>query len=170
MATGSCPFTQDIMNPVIIRPAERRDLVAIGRLAALLVDTHHALDPQRFIAPTPDTPKGYAQYLGSQLRRADSVLLVAEDEGVVGYAWARMEGMDWMTLRGPAGVLNDIVVDPMARGRGIGRQLLGAIIAELTTRGAPRVVLSTAARNEAAQRLFLSAGFRPTMVEMTREG
>ncbi|WP_291157122.1 GNAT family N-acetyltransferase [Gemmatimonas sp. UBA7669] len=158
------------MNPVIIRPAERRDLVAIGRLAALLVDTHHALDPQRFIAPTPDTPKGYAQYLGSQLRRADSVLLVAEDEGVVGYAWARMEGMDWMTLRGPAGVLNDIVVDPMARGRGIGRQLLGAIIAELTTRGAPRVVLSTAARNEAAQRLFLSAGFRPTMVEMTREG
>jgi ribosomal protein S18 acetylase RimI-like enzyme len=60
-------------------------------------------------------------------------------------------------------------VDPMARGRGIGRQLLRAIIIELTARGAPRVVLSTAARNEAAQRLFLSAGFRPTMLEMTRE-
>jgi RimJ/RimL family protein N-acetyltransferase len=31
------------------------------------------------------------------------------------------------------------------------------------------VVLSTAVRNEAAQRLFARAGFRPTMIEMTRE-
>jgi RimJ/RimL family protein N-acetyltransferase len=30
-------------------------------------------------------------------------------------------------------------------------------------------VLSTAARNEAAQRLFERVGFRRTMVEMTRE-
>jgi ribosomal protein S18 acetylase RimI-like enzyme len=155
---------------IVIRPAERRDLAEIGRLATLLVGLHHKLDPQRFITPTPETPKGYAQFLGSQLRRSDSVLLTAEDDGaVVGYAWARMEGMDWMTLRGPAGVLNDIVVDPTARGRGIGRRLLEAIIAELTARGAPRIVLSTAARNDAAQRLFASAGFRATMVEMTRE-
>lgn len=157
-------------RPVVIRPAERRDLAVIGRLATLLVGLHHDLDPQRFIAPTADTPKGYAQYLGSQLRRTDSVLLVAEADGaVVGYAWARMEGMDWMTLRGPAGVLNDIVVDPAARGRGIGRHLLEEVIADLTARGAPRIVLSTAARNDAAQRLFASAGFRATMVEMTRE-
>jgi hypothetical protein len=31
------------------------------------------------------------------------------------------------------------------------------------------VVLSAAARNEAAQRLFAGAGFRATMIEMTRE-
>jgi RimJ/RimL family protein N-acetyltransferase len=31
------------------------------------------------------------------------------------------------------------------------------------------VVLWTAALNEAAQRFFASAGFRPTMVEMTRK-
>ena len=39
----------------------------------------------------------------------------------------------------------------------------------LGARGAPRVVLSTAERNEAAQRLFARAGFRRTMLEMTRE-
>jgi ribosomal protein S18 acetylase RimI-like enzyme len=39
----------------------------------------------------------------------------------------------------------------------------------LSTRGAPRAVLSTAAHNVAAQRLFASAGFRDTMVEMTLE-
>jgi RimJ/RimL family protein N-acetyltransferase len=31
------------------------------------------------------------------------------------------------------------------------------------------VVLSTAERNEGAQRLFASAGFRRTMIEMTRD-
>jgi RimJ/RimL family protein N-acetyltransferase len=40
---------------------------------------------------------------------------------------------------------------------------------ERPSRGAPRVVLSTAARNARAQRLFASAGFRDTMIEMTRE-
>lgn len=40
---------------------------------------------------------------------------------------------------------------------------------QLEARGAPQVVLSTAERNEAARRLFARAGFRPTMIEMTRE-
>jgi ribosomal protein S18 acetylase RimI-like enzyme len=74
-----------------------------------------------------------------------------------------------MSLRGPAGVLYDIVVDPAQRGQGIGRALLEATLEALKTRGAPRVVLSTAERNEAAQRLFEGAGFRRTMIEMTRE-
>ena len=74
-----------------------------------------------------------------------------------------------MSLRGPAGVLYDIVVDPAERGRGIGRTLLDATLAALEARGAPRVVLSTAERNEPAQHLFARAGFRRTMIEMTRE-
>jgi ribosomal protein S18 acetylase RimI-like enzyme len=47
--------------------------------------------------------------------------------------------------------------------------LLTATLAELKGRGAPRVVLSTAQGNEAAQHMFESAGFRRTMIEMTRE-
>jgi ribosomal protein S18 acetylase RimI-like enzyme len=61
------------------------------------------------------------------------------------------------------------VVDPAHRGRGIGQALLDATLAELQSRGAPMVVLSTAERNEVAQRLFARAGFRRTMIEMTRE-
>ncbi|HEU4785940.1 MAG TPA: GNAT family N-acetyltransferase, partial [Gemmatimonadaceae bacterium] len=63
----------------------------------------------------------------------------------------------------------DIVVDPAHRGRGVGQLLLEATLGTLATRGAPRVVLSTAERNESAQRLFARAGFRRTMIEMTRE-
>jgi ribosomal protein S18 acetylase RimI-like enzyme len=66
-------------------------------------------------------------------------------------------------------VLYDLVVDPVRRREGIGRMLLDATLAELVTRNAPRLVLSTAEQNDAAQRLFASAGFRRTMIEMTRE-
>ena len=143
----------------------------IGRLAALLVRTPHEFDPARFIAATSRTADGYASFLGTQLDAADTFVLVAERAGeVIGYTYAGVEDPDWMSLRGPAGVLHDIVVDPDARGGGVGRRLLDATLEELARRGAPRVVLSMAARNEAAQRLFTSAGFRRTMIEMTREG
>jgi ribosomal protein S18 acetylase RimI-like enzyme len=88
---------------------------------------------------------------------------------VIGYTYAGVEGKDYMALRGPAGVVYDIVVDPDHRQQGIGRLLLDATIDALKARGAPRVVLSTAEKNAAAQRLFDRAGFRRTMIEMTRE-
>ena len=155
---------------VRIRPATAADVRAMGRLGAVLVRTHHDFDAARFIAATPQTEHGYASYLSSQLAKSDIVILVAEDDGdVLGYTFAGIEGYDYMELRGPAGVLYDIVVDQAHRGRGIGQALLDATLAELKTRGAPRVVLSTAERNESAQRLFARAGFRRTMVEMTRE-
>jgi hypothetical protein len=43
------------------------------------------------------------------------------------------------------------------------------MIRALAERGAPRIVLKTSTKNEAAQRLFASLGWRPTMMEMTRE-
>jgi ribosomal protein S18 acetylase RimI-like enzyme len=153
-----------------IRAATADDIPSIGRLAALLVRTHHEFDPKRFIAATPQTEHGYGSFLASQLDKRKSVVLVAVQDGaVVGYTYAGVEGYDYMSLRGPAGVLYDIVVDPAHRGHGVGRRLLEATLAELEARGAPRVVLSTAEQNEPAQRLFARAGFRRTMIEMTRE-
>lgn len=153
-----------------IRPATRDDMRAVGRLGKLLVRLHHDFDPQRFMAATAGTERGYGSFLGTQLAEPDVIVLVAERDGeVVGYTYAGMEGVDYMSLRGPAGVLYDIVVDPAYRDHGIGRRLLDATLAALGRKGAPRVVLSTAARNETAQLLFEHAGFRRTMIEMTRE-
>jgi ribosomal protein S18 acetylase RimI-like enzyme len=155
---------------ITVRPALPADLEAIGRLGALLVRAHHDFDPQRFIAATPQTERGYASFLQRQLEEPNVVVLVAEQSGeVLGYSYAGVEGHDYMSLRGPAGVLYDIVVDPAHRGRGVGRILLEATLAAFQARGVPRVVLSTAERNEAAQRLFGRLGFRRTMIEMTRE-
>jgi ribosomal protein S18 acetylase RimI-like enzyme len=158
------------VSAAAIRPAAPADLPAVGRLGALLVRTHHDFDPERFIAATPRTEHGYASFLGTQLEQPKVVVLVADRDGaVIGYTYAGVEGFDYMSLRGPAGVLYDIVVDPAHRGHGVGRLLLDATIAALAASGASQVVLSTAERNEPAQRLFDRAGFRRTMIEMTRE-
>lgn len=156
--------------PLAIRPATATDLPALGRLGALLVRVHHDFDPLRFIPATAETEAGYSWYLGTQLERPDVAVLVAEQDGqVIGYAYAGLEGRDYMALRGPAGALYDIVVDPSCRHSGVGRSLLGAAMDFLKSRGAPRVVLSTASNNAEAQRLFERAGFRHTMIEMTAE-
>jgi ribosomal protein S18 acetylase RimI-like enzyme len=164
------PSRRSDPSPVIIRPAVTKDMPTIGRLGALLVRLHHDFDPQRFIAATARTERSYASFLGSQLESPNVVVLVAERDGeVLGYTYAGIEDYDYMSLRGPAGVVYDIVVDPAHREHGVGRMLLDATLSALEARGAPRVVLSTAEQNEPAQRLFARAGFRRTMIEMTRE-
>jgi ribosomal protein S18 acetylase RimI-like enzyme len=153
-----------------VRRATPADLAALGRLGALLVEAHHHFDPQRFMEPGPGTERGYARFLGTQLDGPDAVVLVAERDGaVIGYAYATVEGANYSALRGPAGVLHDLLVHPAHRGAGIGRALLAAALAALAARGAARVVLHAAEGNVAAQRLFAASGFRRTMVEMTRE-
>ncbi|WP_028967933.1 GNAT family N-acetyltransferase [Sphingomonas phyllosphaerae] len=155
-------------STITIRPAASADASILGRLGALLVTLHHDFDPTRFIAPTQRTPDLYAAFLDTQRQREDAIVLVAESEGMVaGYTYATLDGNDFMALRGPAGVLHDLIVDPAHRRQGIGRLLAEAARAELTSKGAPRLVLSTAAKNEAARRLFEALGFRATMIEMT---
>jgi ribosomal protein S18 acetylase RimI-like enzyme len=157
-------------SSLTIRAASASDTDAIGLLGAILVRTHHEFDSQRFIPATPETEHGYGAFLRTQLDKPNVIVLVAERNGeVIAYSYSGVEGYDYMALRGPAGVLYDIVVDPAVRGQGIGKQLLEATIAELKKRGVPRVVLSTAEKNDTAQRLFDRAGFRRTMIEMTRE-
>jgi len=166
MTTAPKPTAKDIT----IRTATSDDVPTLGRLGALLVRLHHELDAKRFIPATPQTADNYGWFLGTQLDKRDVIVFVAEREGeVVGYTYAGLEGVDYMALRGPAGALYDIVVDPAHRGQGIGSQLLAATLSALKELGAPRVVLSTAQGNDAAQHLFESAGFRRTMIEMTRE-
>ena len=94
-------------------------MAAVGRLGEMLVTEHHDFDPKRFIAPRPDMAELYGRFLGSQSEQPDKLVLVAERDGaVVGYAYAGVEGNDYMALRGPAGVIYDLVVDPDHRRQG----------------------------------------------------
>ena len=155
---------------VVIRKAAAGDLPAVGRLGAALLCAHYEFDPQRFMEGGPDAEDGYAWFLGTQLDRPGSLVLVAEDSGeVVGYLYAGIEPRNWKELREEAGFVHDILVDEDSRGAGIARQLMDAAMAWFRERGMPRAILWTAARNTQAHRLFERLGFRSTMIEMTRE-
>ena len=152
---------------ITVRPARPSDQEPLGRFGGALMRQHHASDAKRFIqVEHPET--GYGRFLVSQIGDPESVVLVAERSGaVIGYVWAQVEGTSWMDLRGPAGVIQDIFVDEVARGAGAGRALMREALAWIRTTGRPQVVLSTKTGNEHAKRLFASFGFRPTMIEMT---
>jgi GNAT superfamily N-acetyltransferase len=153
-----------------IRQATKDDVPALGRLGASLMRLHYAFDTQRFLAPSGNPEEGYGRFLGSQMRDADATVFVADRAGeVVGYVYAGLEPLSWKELRDAAGFIHDVVVDEAHRGGGVARALIEAASLWLKAKGAPRVMLWTAERNRAAQRLFEQAGFRRTMIEMTRE-
>lgn len=153
-----------------IRLARPGDMTDLGRLGALLVRAHHGFDRARFMAPGAGVEDGYAWFLRSQLEERDVVIYVADQDGqVVGYVYAGLEPQSWKELREAAGFIHDVVVDPDYRGHGIATRLVEAAATWLEAHGAPRVMLWTAEKNPTAQRLFERAGFRRTMIEMTRE-
>ena len=150
-----------------IRPAQASDQDALGRYGGALMRQHHAADEKRFIQV--DHPEaGYGKFLVSRIPDPNSLVIVAEDEGaVVGYLFADIEGTSWMDLRGPCGFVHDIYVDASARHRGAGRALMHAALEWFRSKDRSQVVLWTKTRNEHAQRLFATLGFRSTMIEMT---
>ena len=156
-------------SPVVVRRADAGDLPALGRLGALLMRMHYAFDQERFLAPGPHPEEGYGRFLASQ-HGDDVAVFVAERDGhVIGYVYAGIEPRSWKELRDVAGFIHDVVVEEGERGLGIGTRLLETAADWLIAAGVPRVMLWTAARNTAAQRLFERLGFRRTMIEMTRD-
>jgi GNAT superfamily N-acetyltransferase len=158
------------MENIVIRAATESDAPSLGRLGALLLETHYGFDQNRFMAPHANTADGYAWFLSSQLKDRDAVVLVAKRAGaIIGYVYAELEPRSWKELREPSGFIHDVFVEESSRGMGVGRMLLEAAIEWLRAQGAPRVMLWTAEQNASAHRLFARLGFRRTMIEMTRE-
>jgi ribosomal protein S18 acetylase RimI-like enzyme len=158
------------MTETIIRLATPEDLPSLGRLGAILMRAHYGFDPQRFMDPGTDPADGYAWFLGRQLKDNDVVIFVAEQDGnVIGYVYAGLEPISWKELRDACGFVHDVVVDERGRRSGTATALIEAAVQWLRERGAPRVMLWTAEKNDGAQLLFEKLGFRRTMIEMTRE-
>jgi ribosomal protein S18 acetylase RimI-like enzyme len=153
----------------LVRPALAKDLGILSRFAGELVRMHHRFDAKRFML-IDDVEAGYEWFFRRELGNKEVAILTAEREGeLLGYAYGRLEPRDWNNLLDVHGAVHDLFVAPTARRQGVGRDLLNAMLAALGERGARTVVLFTATPNVAAQRLFEMAGFRSTMIEMTRE-
>jgi ribosomal protein S18 acetylase RimI-like enzyme len=153
----------------VVRACEEADLEQVSALAEKLVRFHAELDPGRYLQRD-NVREGYRWFLGNELEKRSevSIVVIASGDRIGGYAYGRVQGRDWMRLLDAHGELHDVWVEDELRQSGLASALVLACVEQLEALGAPRVVLSTAWRNERARRFFEKLGFRPTMLEMTR--
>lgn len=124
----------------------------LPRLEALLaqLSTTAAFDPDRVQAMV-ETP--------------GVDLFLARDAGrIVGIATL----VTFPVLTGWRGIVEDVVVDHGARGRGVARLLLDAITAESTRRRLRTLDLTSRPSRESALRLYESVGFAPRETNVLR--
>lgn len=86
-------------------------------------------------------------------------LLVAEEQGAAAGFLLMLEAMPDEVTRMPQAFVAYMAVEPSARGRGIGTQLLAAAEEAARERGLPYMGLMVTEENEAARRLYERAGF-----------
>jgi len=132
-----------------IRRATPQDIDAL----AVLFDGYRQFYRQ------PSDLAGARAFLGERLARAESIVFLALDGGqAVGFTQLYPS----FTSAGMARifVLNDLFVQPDARGRGIGTGLLRRAAEFARVEGAVRLVLSTEKTNLTAQLLYASEGWQ----------
>ena len=152
--------------PAVIRRARAGDERRVAEFAIRLFDQHVEYDPERF--STFANPEGAARFYRSRFETPDSAVFVAEVENdVVGFAYIERDPLNYAELLEDGAWLHDIYVDEHARAEGVGKGLIKAAADAAKEMGAEKLLLSVAAKNNAAQKVFEKAGFRPTMVEMT---
>jgi ribosomal protein S18 acetylase RimI-like enzyme len=147
------------MPDVIVRPARRAELAAVGELRVAAYRTQNLLSANPAYANTLRT-------LGADGRGEVLVALDGNRDGnrdgeeILGSImldpWhARSE-----IARAPdEAEIRALAVAPAAQGRGVGATLVRAVIDRAAARGARRLLLSTQPAMTAAQRLYLATGF-----------
>jgi GNAT superfamily N-acetyltransferase len=149
-----------------IRPATASDVPAVLPMVRALCDLHQAHDPERFKV-LPDVIERYARWLPERAADPRSVFLVAEDRGsLVAFTVGTIEPEVPIFWIPESGWIHDLWVEPAHRGQGLARALAIEMVARFGALGVKQVRLHTGAFNEAARRVFASAGFRPCVVEM----
>jgi GNAT superfamily N-acetyltransferase len=127
-----------------IRAYESRDLEACRRLWEELTEWHRELYGRPEISgPGSDA---YLERVGAEN------VWVAESDGSIA-------GLAGLIVDGSRGEIEPVVVAAGHRGRGIGRALVEAVVAEARRRGLRQLKVRPVARNEAALAFFQRSGF-----------
>ena len=113
-------------------------------------DLSEVLEIEQASFPTPWSESTFRNLM----RRVNARMWVAAspDAGIRGYAIA------WFA--GDEAELGDLAVDPAARGQGVGRALLGAVLDGARGQGICSVFLEVRESNVAARRLYERAGIQ----------
>jgi GNAT superfamily N-acetyltransferase len=134
------------------RPSDLHDLVALLQ-ELFSIEADFTPDPER-------QRRGLALLLDGA---ADHRVFVVEGEGrAVGMATVQV--LISTAEGGPVGLVEDVVVAPEHRGRGLGRRLLAAVEGWAYQRGLARLQLLADRENAPALRFYEQAGWAPTQL------
>jgi len=136
---------------MVIRDAHQDELAEIGeiRVSAYLADGF--LSPDSRYAPR-------LRELGSD--GAGAVLVAADHAGIAGTVMLQTWPNGGEFLRGPAEAeIRALAVRPEARGRGVGRALIDAVIERAASLGVRHLLLLTQPEMKTAHRIYDEAGF-----------
>lgn len=98
-------------------------------------------------------------FIADRLERGDSVIFLAEDGGDA-LGFTQLYPSFASLSLAPSWILNDLFVDPQARGRGVGEALMDAARRLAIDNGAAELMLQTARDNATAQRLYEKLGWQ----------
>ena len=136
-----------------------------GETGPVLVEEVTAVTPEvqdALVALVPElsstAPPLDATALEHIVRSDATVLLVARDE-TSGAILGSLTLVVFKAPTGPRAWIEDVVVSPRARGRGIGAALVNEALARATAAGSRTVDLTSRPSREAANRLYLRLGF-----------
>lgn len=107
------------------------------------------------VSPAGVPPPGRSFFAGHT--RPEDVLVAEVDGVVVGYA--AVGNVIPLPSHEHVLELRGLAVDPAAAGRGVGRRLVEAAVAEARERGSRKVSLRVLGPNEVARRLYAACGF-----------
>ena len=136
--------------------------------------SHAELQNGRAIAPgqwNPDLRQVIVAQVMTVLAQGDTE--TSKDKIVCAHFDGRLVGVAFLSFGGfkskKFGVLDDVIVDPVARGKRVGTQLLEWIIRYMKTEGATRLYLKSGVANHKAHDFFEHQGFEQTSIVMMRD-
>jgi GNAT superfamily N-acetyltransferase len=138
------------LNVPTIRRAQTADLDAAARLFTGYL---------RFYGK--QTPEAQARaFIAERLAKQDSVFLLAQLVGGEAIGFTQLYPAFASLSLAPSWILNDLYVDPAARGHGAGEALMQAAREVALGNGAAELMLQTARDNATAQRLYERLGWQ----------
>ena len=152
-----------------VRPAGRRDRDRLVELWRGLLEHHEPLDPHYRVRQ--GSEREWRRLVDGLLRRSDAAVFVwEEDGGLLGFCTAQVETAPSLLVERSRAEITDLLVEPAARRRGIGRALVEACARWIESQGVERTTVRVASGNSEAQAFWRGLGFADFMDVLQRRG
>ena len=154
-----------------IRAAELKDLDRIGELWWRMMIEHEARDPDFWgLVPEAEAKERFREWIRRRMGEKGVVIRVAEQEGLVaGFIHGADQERPPVFKRGRSGKIEEVAVDPLRRGQGIGKALIKSMLSALSEKGLAGFELMVDSENPAAQRLYAGLGFKPRQLHLVKK-